>query len=54
MTIDKSTKAKKGQTVTLVLKNGATASGTVSSTSGKSVTVDTGDTGGDEVEGVRF
>jgi hypothetical protein len=52
--VDRSTKVKRGQEATLILKRGGEAPGTVSSVSGKNVTVDTGDLAADEVASVRF
>lgn len=52
--VDRASRAKKGQEVTLVLRKGGEAPGTVSSVVGKLVTVETGQLAADEVESVRF
>jgi len=54
VTVDKGTRVKRGASATLILKKGGEATGTVSSTSGRTVVIDTGDTSGDDVDSVRF
>jgi biotin carboxyl carrier protein len=52
--VDRNTKVRKGQNVTLVLKRGGEGAGTVASVNGRTISVDTGDLSGDEVDAVRF
>jgi hypothetical protein len=52
--VDKASRAKKNQSVTLILRRGGEAPGTVSSVKDRNVVVETGDIAADEVEAVRF
>ena len=52
--VDRSTRVKRGDSATLLLKGGGEATGTVGSTKGRTVVVDTGDTPAENVESVRF
>ncbi len=54
VTVAKSTKARRGQSVTLVLKRGGEGDGVVGSVNGRNVVVDCGDLAAEEVSAVRF
>ncbi|MCC7071840.1 MAG: FHA domain-containing protein [Deltaproteobacteria bacterium] len=54
VTVDRATRVKRGDSATLVLRGGSEATGTVSSTKGRTVVIDTGDTPAENVESVRF
>lgn len=54
VSVDRQTRAKRGQEVTLVLRRGGEGAGTVLAISGRTITIDTGDLAADEVESVRF
>ena len=52
--VEKGARPKKGQSVTLLLKNGGDATGSVLLVSGRTVVIDTGSEPGDAVDAVRF
>jgi hypothetical protein len=54
VTLARGMRVTTGQTVTLLLKSGGTADGTVVSTNGQTAVIATGTVAGDVVEGVRF
>ena len=54
VTVDRGTKVKRGAKATLGLRSGGEGEGTVSSVSGRTVIIDTGDHGAEDVENVHF